>query len=87
MNAISDFRRRRLLPLLVLSCGFAGFPGSARADILTSRLTDKAAPSQAAALAGRFTSQVVYRSQEEKETAAEDADHLVRGAFGRCRRW
>jgi hypothetical protein len=74
MNATLSFRGRRLLPLLVMSCGFACYPASAQADLLTSRLTDKSNPSQTEALAGSASAQVVYRSRREDGTTEEDSE-------------
>ena len=74
MNATLSFRGRRLLPLLVISCGFAGFPASAQADLLTSRLTDKSIPSQTEAFTGSISAHVVYRSRRENGSTEEDSE-------------
>ena len=87
MNANQTSRGRRFLPLLVLCCGFAGFPASAQADMLSSHLTDQATPSQAEAFAGHLPVHVVYREQHESEAHRKDVHDIGQGTLGACRCW
>jgi hypothetical protein len=74
MNVLVTSRGRRLLPLLAMGCVFAGWPGFAQADLLTSRLTDRASLARSDSDVRGSSARVVFASQEPEAIKPDKAE-------------
>lgn len=81
MNAFLAHCGRCFLPLLAIGCLGAGLPAAARADLLTSRLADRATRSANNSSASGPSVRVVYESQEGKEPRTYDTDSSGQAAL------
>jgi hypothetical protein len=81
MNAFLTFRGRRFLPLLAMCCVLAGFPRNAHADLLTSRLTNRATLTSTGSAAPIQAARVVYESQGENDPPVRAVESSPHGAL------